>query len=425
MLGFHNMMDNAPVVVENPYLRTLWKQFSNTPVFIVANGPSLDRNIHQLKRVGRKGLILCCESAIAALLKNGVQPNAIVVAERTPASYLYHFQNIQYSENIALLALSVADPRIFQSFPGPKIPIFRSLERGSQWLSRILADGHGVSGGINVSHLAFELAVYLGANPVIFVGQDLAYGTDRMTHSKHSRYADKGQDYIEEIKKSPVVYVEGNHGMPIPSTPAWVDYRRWLEQLIQQNSSLTVINATEGGARIQGTQSRELASVIDQYCRDDLSHTLHGLIHDAKGNTDGAQRQLKLQTLVVELKRYAEIYRAMGTFSANCRARCEQMIIVHERQKTFGVEEWLNREFEQNLQGIFKFLAPELHSVFFQQVILYGCHQMNRLGAINTSRKVRDAIVIQYETFDYLHLICSDLTRHFRDRAHRLALMCP
>ncbi|GAA3330794.1 hypothetical protein GCM10020331_084750 [Ectobacillus funiculus] len=95
--------------------------------------------------------------------------------ERIPESYLYHFQDKEYPEDIALLALAVADPRTFASFTGPKIPIFfRSFESTSQWINRIVGNGSGLYAGLNVSHLAYELAVYMGANPIVFfVGQKL------------------------------------------------------------------------------------------------------------------------------------------------------------------------------------------------------------------------------------------------------------
>jgi hypothetical protein len=424
MLGFRNMVENAPVVVDNPHLRTLWQQFQGVPVFIVANGPSLDRNIQELKRVGHKGLILCCESAIAALMKNGIQPDAIVVAERTPASYQYHFQNIEYSENIILLALSVADPRIFRSFPGQRIPIFRSMESNSQWLNRILADGEGVSGGINVSHLAFELAVYVGANPVVFVGQDLAYGTDGTTHSKHSKYTNEGHYYIDEIKKSPVVYVEGNDdgsgGGPIPSTSAWVDYRKWLEQLIEQNPSRTVINSTEGGAKIQGTQNRKLADVIDQYCTVDLPDTFCDLIREAKAKIDLVQKQAALLNLVVELKKYVEIYRALekvasksGEVTARLWAKDELLTSMKHRPA-------FEKIYEQNNQVIDNFLLPDVHHVFLQLPIIYGHYQINRIGAINSFSKLQDAVKIQVRLFDHLASVCESLARNFQIAAERL-----
>jgi hypothetical protein len=142
----------------------------------------------------------------------------------------------------------------------------------------------------------------------------------------------------------------------------------------------------------------------------------HNIVDDA--DTFGAQDK---GTTSGELQKYREIYRALATFAAARRTKCEQMFSVIEQRKIFEVEGWVKDELKHNDEGIFRFLAPELHTAFFQQIVLYGCHQMNKLGAIHTAGQVRDAIAIHYETFDHLQLICRDLAHYFRDVMNRLA----
>lgn len=425
MLGFHNMVENAAVGVNIPPLKTIRNKFHRFPIFIVANGPSLDVNIHELRRIGNQGLILCCESAIVPLLRNGIHPDAVIVAERTPASYQYHFHAVQYPENVVLLALSVADPRIFKAFTGPQISIFRSAESTSQWLNALLGNDDAVTGGVNVSHMAFELAVYMGGDPVILVGQDLAFGSHNMTHSKDSKYVESAQDYIEGIQKSGIIYVEGNAGVPVRSTAAWDVYRKGLEQLIAKSPQLTVINATAGGARIQGTRNDDLAKVIDEFCRCDPPQRLASVIDAAQPRVDDTDSQKKLQQLMMELKQFAQIYRALGRFTAIRRSKCEQVVNALDAIDVKISEEWLNREFVHNQTELFKFSQPNVHTLFFQQVIIYGFHQINKLGSLNTQPKVRQAFVAQYETFNCLHLICTDLVRNFSLAADRVAVLIP
>lgn len=414
LLGFHNMIDNASVVVSNPRLSTIQRRFQDVPIFIVANGPSLDHNIAQLKKVRGRGLILCCESAIATLMKNGVSPDAIVVAERNPASYWFHFNDIQYPRNVALLALTLVDPRIWRSFSGPKVPIFRSHESNSQWLSAVLADGDGLPGGINVSHLAFDIAVSLGGDPIVFVGQDLAYGIDGDTHSRDSQYASKGQDYIEGIKTSPVVYVEANHGGSIPSTSSWVDYRKWLEKLIQENKDRIVINATEGGAKIQGTQIRTLEDVIYQYCRVDLSYSLDDIIRAAASAVDSAEGQKRLQILAADLSRYVEIYRALRKVALETMEASIRLWQQYEMNSALSTQADFESIYDHNQRTIDRFLEPKLHQVFLQLPVLYGAHQINRIGAIHTFARLRDAVRVQINTLQHLSMVCDSLVENFR-----------
>lgn len=421
LLGFHNMIENSQVVLENPYLSGLKDKFHNTPAFIISNGPSLDKNLHELKRVNGKGLILCCESAIVPLMKNGIKPDAIVVAERDPESYLYHFKDTNYPNDIALLALTVADPRTFASFHGPIIPIFRNQESTSHWLNQLLGDGSGLFGGINVSHLAYEIAVYLGANPVVFVGQDLAYGPAGVTHSKQSKYAEKGQDYIAGIQSLPTVYVEGNDGSLVASIQSWVEYRKWLERLIEQNPHVTVINATEGGAKIQGTQISKLANVVERYCLVNPSDRLSNLIDAEKQNINVTERQPKISHLKSELKQYMKIYRALHTFVLQSKANSERLWDTPEHLGESDLRQKYAEIYEQNRHAMYRFLQPSIHHLFFQQVILYGSHQINQLGSLNSLPKLREATRIQMELFDYLSVICESLIRNFHIATKKLA----
>lgn len=56
--------------------------------------------------------------------------------------------------------------------------------------------------------------------------------------------------------------MEGNDGSKIPSNPLWVEFRKGLEQLIEQTPHVTVINTTEGGAKIKGTTYDTMTNVI-------------------------------------------------------------------------------------------------------------------------------------------------------------------
>ncbi|OXB91663.1 motility associated factor glycosyltransferase family protein [Parageobacillus galactosidasius] len=418
LLGLHNMIQNAEIVLENPYLSSLKDKFTNVPAFIVANGPSLDQNMHELKRVKGKGLILCCESAIVPLMKNGIKPDAICVLERTPESYLYHFQNKKYPEDITLLALAVADPRTFASFAGPKVPIFRSFESTSEWINRIVGDGSGLYAGLNVSHLAYELAVYMGANPIVFVGQNFAYGLDGLTHSKQSKYTEDVQEYIEKVKSLPIVYVEGNEDSFVPSNPLWVEFRKGLERLIEQTSHVTVINATEGGAKIKGTTCDTLTNVIEKYCKASLPYRLDTLLNESKKNLDISTRKNKIKSLRIELIKYMDIYRALNQLTSERKIIVEQLL---EKDK-YGAGQELRQEFEQNNKHIMKFLHRHVHDQFFQQVIMFGYHQMNELGVINTPEKLRYALQIQMELFDNLCVICKSLIRNFQIAVEKLPL---
>ena len=51
------------------------------PAFVVASGPSLNKNIEELKRAKGKSLIVAVDSAIPTLLRNDIVPDLFVTLD--------------------------------------------------------------------------------------------------------------------------------------------------------------------------------------------------------------------------------------------------------------------------------------------------------------------------------------------------------
>ena len=208
MVGLRNLLANTKEVLKDPYLSCMKDKYRGVPAFIISNGPSLDKSMPLLKNIQGKALMICAESAIVPLTKNGIKPDILTALERTKTNYQYHFENRNHSPDIALFALAMVDPHVFPSFAGEKIPIFRQGEGMNRWFNRILGDGSELSAGASVAHLAAAVALYLGADPIIFVGQDLAYGPEGATHSKDAVASQKeGKRTREAIHSFPTIYV--------------------------------------------------------------------------------------------------------------------------------------------------------------------------------------------------------------------------
>ncbi len=414
LLGFHNMLENSGEVLKNPYFGSLKDKFKNIPAFIIANGPSLDKHLPELKKIANKGLILCCESAIVPLMKNHIVPDAICVLERNSRDYLLYFEKKQYPAEMALLAFVGADPRIFSSFAGPKIPVFR-LEHNNQFINRLIGDESGLFGGTSVAHFAYESAVYLGANPIVLIGQDLAYDTDGTTHSRQSIYSEKKlKNIVEKLKSEPVLYVESNDGKQIPTNKIWYEFKLLFEQMIEQNPQVSVINTTESGAKIQGTTCEKLADTIEKYCRNRLPRRLYELINENKTNLDRPARKNKLQALLAELKKYKTVYRALDKLTVQNMAKCERWIALSEQVELSAVQQELRQTYEDNFKDIYQFMSPRLHPHYFQTFFLYGCYRMNVLGPLHSPIDLIAAVQIQYEVFDHFHNICQSLVKNLQ-----------
>jgi len=116
--------------------------------------------------------------------------------------------------------------------------------------------------GPSSANMGFTIAEALGCNPIILVGQDLAYAPDGRTHAADNALGEKQEGILPD--KSETLWVKGNYEERIMTTPVWQMFLKNYENIIK-NYSGTCINATEGGAFIPGTEIMDLAEVKEKF----------------------------------------------------------------------------------------------------------------------------------------------------------------
>lgn len=421
LIGLLNWLANTKEILQNPYISCLKDKYKDAPAFIVANGPSLDKNIMQLKNIWDKGLIISTESAIIPLMKNNIKPDILTVIERTKNTYTYHFENNDYPEDIALLCLGLVDKRVLPSFKGEKIPIFRKGETISQWLNKYIGDGSTIDAGANVSHLAFGLAVHLGANPIVFVGQDYAYGPEGVTHSKDSIYfQEKGKVASKNIQSRPVVYVESNEGTMISSNRLWVDFKHGLEQKIAANTDKTVINATEGGAKIEGMKCEKLDQAIKEYCTQSIPRHVNEIIEENRAGLSFSERKEGLTKLIADVKKYADLFHNLDKEAVGGKLLCRKMIRLSQEEDSKKYHSIFEEAYQKNINTYQLFIVDEMSGCFSQQIVFAFYYLMDRLGLIDTPEKITKIFRIQYRFFRSLNIICQSVSVHFENAITQL-----
>ena len=419
MIGLCNLIANAGAVVRNPFISCLKDKYKDTPAFIVANGPSLDKNIGQLKKIDGKGLIISVESAIVPLIKNGIKPDILTIIERSEKTFTYHLENRNFPDDMALICLAMVDKQVFPSFKGAKIPIFRKGEAINEWVNQSLGDGSAIDAGANVSHLAAELAAYLGANPIVFVGQDYAYGTEGATHSRDAAYYEQtGKATRSFVESLPVVYVEGNDGYPIPTNFIWKDFKLGLEMKIMTHPEKLFLNATEGGAKINGTETIPLAEAIQKYCTEQIPYRVNSIIDENSQNISMPQRTERLKKLIESAKEQAILFRGYVQDTVRGKLDCKRMVNLSQSED--ANHEVLDEIHRKNLQVFDAFIRNGLCRHFTQQWFFVYYYLLNRLGAIDTPEKVTENFKIQYNTFQYLNIVNQSLGIHLENAVESL-----
>lgn len=235
------------------------------PGIVVAAGPSLNKNIKELKKAKGKAFICAVDTAIKPLIKEGIIPDMFAVVDALKPIELVKMEE---ARQIPLLTTLNASPEVLEYHTGMKI----FFNEGYQFAEEIFKkSGHmegDVSSGGSVATSIFSFLWKIGIETIILVGQDLAY-TD------NKAYADGTfQEKMKEEDTSNFIMVEGNFEEKIPTKPdlkLFIDwYNMYISGIKEKDKGLRVINATEGGAKIQNTEIITLKKAIEEECAKEV-----------------------------------------------------------------------------------------------------------------------------------------------------------
>ena len=259
---FHNALH-----VNNGYKTDQFTEFipRDIPAFIVGAGPSLDKNIDELKRAKGRGFIIACDTAVKPLLAHGIVPDLYVLVDGLKPLHLIQTDG---TENIPLLTSATAAYSFLDQ--NKAIKIF--YNENDALINRLFyqngKDFPTMPCGGSVATSAFAFAYLIGMKNIVFVGQDLAFAGDYV-HAAGT--FDKKEDKVNE---SDSFLVDGNYEDKVRTRGDFYAYLKWFEYYIEgckdYEPELRVINATEGGAKIKYTEIKTLKETIDELCIKDV-----------------------------------------------------------------------------------------------------------------------------------------------------------
>lgn len=221
---------------------------------LVSAGPSLDYNIKDLLKAKGKIFTIAVDTAIRPLLQAGIIPDMFMTVD--PVKDLFLFEQAGVSE--IPLVLSIESRKgISKIHTGRHFYILNSGDYMANIMMRYDKEIISTSSGGSVATDAFTLLRKMGFHTIILVGQDLAYPGNR-SHAKAA--------YDDTVDKSDGIYfeVEDIHGGQVLTRIDMNHYRRWFEDRIAEDSNLHVIDATEGGALIHGSEIMTLRDAIER-----------------------------------------------------------------------------------------------------------------------------------------------------------------
>ena len=255
-----NAIRNLAYIKESNYVsEIIGKIPKDIPAIIVAAGPSLDKNIDELKRAEGKSFIMATDTSVKYLLAHNINFDAIITIDALKS--ITHLQD-ERCHNTPLFCVLEARNTLMDMHTGRKIWFRGSIYMYDLYdkFNRIFPSYN--SGG-SVATAAFSVCVSMGFKNIIFIGQDLAY-SGGITHAggvvKNISGDEDGRQYVDSVD-----------GGQVMTRYDWLIYLEWFENSVRDLKELNVIDATEGGALIHGTKVMKLSEVIDEYCNNSFS----------------------------------------------------------------------------------------------------------------------------------------------------------
>lgn len=250
-----------PYICESSLLINYKDIYKNKPAIIVSAGPSLDKNIDLLKGIEDQFVIITGGRPLKGLLEKKIKPKLVVSIDPEDINYELMKGCIENTD-LPLLYYEVTNENILKNYSGPRIlSIHSDFVNSLIDYKSIKLDCYG-----SVAHSMVSAAIFLGCNPVIMIGQDCAYTDD----NAHSTYLEEkhNDEKFEDVKSELDIWVDGVNGEKVRTSSVLNVYRLGFEEMTKKYNDVIFINATEGGARINGTIEMTLKDAINKYCNN-------------------------------------------------------------------------------------------------------------------------------------------------------------
>ncbi|WP_419877937.1 motility associated factor glycosyltransferase family protein [Brevibacillus centrosporus] len=409
LLGMENELKNVPIALKSHRLTELKEKYRNKPIICVASGPSLDKQLPLLKSIKGKALIICAESAFRVLLKNGIEPDVVCILERGANSYDLSIKGLEIPKHTALIGLSLMDSRIPKSWNEYVVPIFKENISHSRLMSEALGDMGTLYNGNSVAHLNYSLANYFGGAPIVFIGQDLAYSEEGSTHSKDSFYVDQSDvemsiEQRNQIKESlqddksflnREVYLDGYYGGKVKSRELWRQFLFWMEHLIVVQPSALIINATEGGVDIKGTQKMPFKEVVERYCQEPIE-TVPEIFSSLPSVPVEGQLREKVSNMIDFFNKQLGEFERISRFAEEVLDAANMLQKELEQQEKVELLEGKASRILRNVEQILKDILSDPFITFFLRPLLSNYHvKINPISRVTSVDRLQKIITHQ------------------------------
>jgi len=393
-------INNLPELINSYSIDSLKDKFKAKPAIIVSPGPSLEKNVEFLKKYRDKIIIFCVANAFKTLIKHGLRPDFVNFVDIHSNSAI--IDGIDFSDTY-IIAQTFVSNNIYKLNARERFVFYCHNDIVSRWLSTVAdfsVENYENKG--TVSYSAMYSAYMLGCNPIVLVGQDLAF-TNGECYAASSAYGraykcikdekdgkfklvmddfQRLTDYCDPANKVlsdaefnnmvqyfanfPVTLVKGQNGNMIPTSPDYASFIRYFEEFAYNNTdtSLQLINSSTGGAQIEGFKDMQLDKVLESMpdieisVKDIVEKSLSDSMDPVRNNSDKIRENLDL--LIEDIDKYTSEAKNARNISGQ---------LVKELQKSR-----MNINFVKNsVNKLINYYYEIKENLFDRHIILLNC----------------------------------------------------
>ena len=249
-----NTLRNLPLLAEEGDASALFNLFERVPAIVVGAGPSLDATLPGIKAAQGRALIITVDTATRPLVAAGIQPHMVVGVDPSDIN-AQHLTGLPLS-NIPLVGEGSLDPSVLPEFRGRTFAFRVSDHQPWPWLRSVGLDRGGLQAWGSVLTTAFDLAIKVGCDPIVFAGADLAY-TRGLQYCRNTAYEPHWKDLITDeqraeafkayLAQKPHSLQPDVRNQPTITTREFMQFRDWIVARASGASGRSILNATGGG----------------------------------------------------------------------------------------------------------------------------------------------------------------------------------
>ena len=254
-----NAIANIPYLIKSKVSTDFIGKFpEDVPAIIVSGGPSLDKNYEVLRQAQGKAFIIAMDRTIRYLLDRGIVPDMCCSLDYNKNPELFRDDQVKDIPFLYMAELS----HTVMDIVGDKNLIYGTsdLDFYDNLIRRYGKEPIIIPVGGSVATFAFGFARTMGFKRTILVGQDLALSGGKVYSGGMTNGRAEADEYEHRM-------VPGNVEEMVETRGDFYIYLIWFNNAVKEAEKyMEVINATEGGARIDGTKIMTLQEAVDQYC---------------------------------------------------------------------------------------------------------------------------------------------------------------